>query len=180
MNQEKLKSYLEITTNVAVLLVALVILGTLAWRYFTPKPEIRLQSGLQKGAVFPELPSINYNISSKTLLIALSSKCDYCSEGLPFYKELARVQQENSNSSRVIAIFSDTKDEVKQYVQGNGLDLETVSGIDFKAVNLIATPSIILVDNAGRIIDFWIGKPSKDVEQQIIKVLGPPGDMTRF
>lgn len=39
------------------------------------------------------------------------------------------------------------------------------------ALNLVATPTVILVDNSGKILDFWIGKPSKEVEQQILKAI---------
>jgi hypothetical protein len=29
-------------------------------------------------------------------------------------------------------------------------------------------PALILIDNSGTILDFWIGKPSKEIEEQII------------
>lgn len=46
-----------------------------------------------------------------------------------------------------------------------------VARVNFKALNLVATPTVILVDNSGKVLDFWIGKPSKEVEQQILKAI---------
>ncbi len=171
MDQAKLKHYLEIATNIAVLLVAVVVLGTFAWKYFTPKPQIQLQVGLQKGTTFAQLPGIDYSKAPKTLLIALSSKCDHCSESLPFYKQITFEQRKNINASHIVAIFPESQSEVEQFAGQEELNLDTVAGVDFYALNLVATPTVILIDNSGKIIDFWIGKLSKNVEQEIIKAI---------
>jgi thioredoxin-related protein len=171
MDQAKLKHHLEIATNIAVLSVAIVVLGTFVWKYFTPKSQIQLQAGLQKGTTFAQLPGVDYSNAPKTLLIALSSKCDHCSESLPFYKQVTDKQSENINASHIVAIFPDTQSEVEQFTRQKDLNLDTVAGVDFQALNLIATPTVLLVDNSGKIIDFWIGKLSKDAEQEIIRAI---------
>ena len=178
MNQTKLKSHLEVATNVAVLLVALAILSTLAWTYFGRSPAPQLQAGFQKGQTFAQVPGVTYDSSSQTLLIAMSTRCHYCTESLPFYKQLATAQRTSGRATHIVAVFPDQEAEVRQYVQQNNLDLETVAGVDFGALKLFGTPTAILLDNNGKVRDFWIGKLLQDQEQQVMKAVSEPNSQT--
>lgn len=169
MDQAKAKSYLEMATNLAVLLVAIVLLGTFARNYFAPQTGVRLESGLQKGKTFSQLPGVDYGSSVETVVVALNSKCDFCKESLRFYKQLAETQRKKGTSSTIVAIFPDTDYEVKEFMRQNDFDMKSISNIDFKAIGLVSTPTMILVDSSGKIVDFWIGKLSNDVEQQVLK-----------
>ncbi len=62
----------------------------------------------------------------------------------------------------------------KQYVQQNKLDLETVAGVDFRALNIGGTPTAILIDGSGKVRDFWVGKITQDIERQVIKTVLEP------
>lgn len=171
MNQAKLKNYIEVATNLAVLVLCCVVLASLAWRYFASSPRVLIQSGFQKGAEFPRLPGVDYSSSPKTLLIAMDSTCSSCSENIPFYKQLAEKQRDPINSTRVFAIFQHTDEQAKQYMLQNHLNLNSVSGVDFKALNLPVIPAVILISRDGEILDFWLGRPSKETEEQILIVL---------
>lgn len=171
MSQTKLKSYLEVTTNVAVLLVALAILVTLAWNYFGRRPAPLLQAGFQKGQTFAQVPGIRYDSSPQTLFIAMNTHCHYCAESLPFYKQLADAQRTSSRATHVVVLFPNQETEVMQYVQQNGLDLETIASVDFSALNISGTPTLILLDDDGRVLDFWVGKLPQEQEQQVVKAV---------
>lgn len=105
---------------------------------------------------------------SKTLIIALSSKCDHCTETVPFWKRVIETNIENKNATRIVAVFPETAVEVGRYLHEQQLGLNTIPGINYKAINLPGTPSAVLLDNEGKIVNFWIGKPSKDAEQEIL------------
>jgi hypothetical protein len=171
LNQAKLKSYLEVATNIAVLLVALAVLGTFAWNYFGRTPAPQLQAGFQKGQTFAQVPGVSYESAPQTLLIAMSTRCHYCTESLPFYKQLVEGQRANGQATHVVAVFPNPEAEVKQYVQQNNLDLETIAGVDFGALNISGTPTAFMVDSSGKVRDFWLGKLPQDKEQQIIKAV---------
>lgn len=168
MNKTKLKSYIEVTTNIAVLLVAVVLLGNFAWVRLSKQPMPRAEGGLRKGDEFSLLPGVDYSKSPKTLLIALSTKCDHCTETIPFWKRVFETNIENKNGTRFVAVFPETAVEVGRYLHEQQLGLNTIPGINYKAINLPGTPSAVLLDNEGKIVNFWIGKPSKDAEQEIL------------
>lgn len=168
MKTPKLKAYLEISANIAVLLVALVVLGNFAWVRLVKQPVPRAESGLRKGDTFSLLPGVDYGKSSQTLVIALSSKCEHCNESLPFFKQLLEANVEKSDSTRIVAVFPETAEEVWRYASEQQLSVNTIPGINFKALNLPGTPTAVLISNEGKILNFWIGKPSKDAEREIL------------
>ncbi len=91
---------------------------------------------------------------------------------MPFYKELAQIKNEKGLDINLIAVFPNTKAEVNKYVEQHQLNLNAVAEVNLDAINVPATPAIVLVDSAGRISNYWIGKLSKDGEKEIIKTLG--------
>ncbi len=170
MERIKVKSALEIATNISVLLMALIVLGSFGWHHIVAKPKLQLQTGLQKGSILPQVSGVNYSAAQRTLVIAISSRCGYCSESIQFYKQLAEAQGV-SGITRILAMLPDGEDEAKQYLQQKQLDLKFISNVNFKDLNITATPTLVLVDKSGKILDFWIGKPSKDVEDQVLKAV---------
>jgi hypothetical protein len=93
----KLKNLLEVVTNVAVLLVALVVLGTFAWSYFAAQPRQLPHVGLQKGKEFAAVAGVNYGDSSQTLLVAINTHCGYCKGSLPFYRQLIEANRKSGH-----------------------------------------------------------------------------------
>jgi hypothetical protein len=178
LNQTKLKSYLEVATNIAVLLVALAVLSTFAWNYFGRNPTPQLQAGFQKGQPFAQVPGVSYSSSPQTLLIAMSTSCHYCTESLPFYKQLAEAQRTSGRQTHVVAVFPNQEAEVRQYVQQNKLGLDTVAGVDLGALNISGTPTAVMIDDNGKVQDFWIGKLPEAQERQVIKAVSEPSSRT--
>ncbi|HVF55789.1 MAG TPA: hypothetical protein VM934_06540 [Pyrinomonadaceae bacterium] len=169
MNQARWKNRLEVATNMAVLFVAVIVLATFVRSYLGSHPKPQLEAGFQKGQPFARVPGINYNSASQTLLIAMSTKCRYCNESVPFYKQLAEAQRASGKATHIVAVFPNAEGEVKQYLQQNNLNLETITDIDLKALNINGTPSAVLIDSSGKVSDFWIGKLPQDIQQRVIK-----------
>lgn len=173
MNYTRMKSFLERTTNIAVLFVALIFIGVLAASFWGAQTETKqLTAGLQKYQTLPQVPGIDYKNTSQTLLIAMNSDCDFCQESLPFYNRLAVLKQEKGNNIKLLAIFPNTRIEVEGYVKQHQLNLDTVAEVSLDTISVPGPPAIVLVDGAGRVLNFWIGKLAKDSEQEVIKALG--------
>lgn len=173
MNYSKTKNFLEVSTSVAVLLVALIFLGSFAASFWAGKTESRqLTSGLQKDQSLPQIPGVDYKSAPRTVIIALSPACAYCQESLPFYNRLARLKEERGSDINLTAVFPSAKSEIDKYVTQNQLRLNAVAGVNLETINVPATPAILVVDDAGRVENFWLGKLSKDGEQEVLEALG--------
>lgn len=171
MNQAKAKSFLETASNIAVIVVALVIVGSLARSYFRSAPRVLLERGLHKGAQLPSLPGIDFSKSQRTLLVALDPNCNSCSESLPLLQSLVNKLHLSNSNARMITLFQGVDEQTKRYAEASRLNVESIFGVDFNLLELSALPSVILVDAAGTILDFWIGKPSGDTAEQMFKYL---------
>lgn len=174
MNQLKVRNYLEMATNVAILLVAALVIGTYAASYIA-KRHYRQPEGLQKGKTIQRIPGQDYANASQTLLIALNPQCGYCNESIPFYREIIKARGTSKQSSRIIAVFQIPPPDMKQYLQEKLLDVDAMAEVNFSDLNIQATPTMILVDNNGNVLDFWVGKLSTDDAQQILKTIGQKG-----
>ncbi len=171
MRQPKIKELLELVTNVAVLLAATAVLGALTWGYFMHKSSPSLEEGFQRGQILAAPPQVDYSGAAQTLLIAMNTNCHFCTESIPFYNELTKSQQARSTTTRIIALFPNEANEVKHYLQQNHLQMEIATRVNFRALNVNGTPTVILVDKHGKIIDFWTGKLSNEIEQQVISAI---------
>ncbi len=172
MNTQKLKNSIEVATNVAVLVVAVTILSLLAWNFYQgQKVGTQLQFGLQKGSTLAALPGVQYGDSPRTLLIAMTTRCKYCTASVPFYNQLAELEKSKDKSVRIVAVFPDKVDDVDQYVQQKQLGLEVKGAMDLSKLNVAGTPTMILVDSGGKVLDFWVGQLQPDVQQQVIQSL---------
>ncbi|MBD0371859.1 MAG: redoxin family protein [Pyrinomonadaceae bacterium] len=171
MEQSRLKNYLEMGSNAAVILVAAVILTIFGWHFLIRSPNSSPLVGLQKGQSLIQLPGYSYNSAPQTLVIALSSKCGYCSESIPFYNKLAELQNNPNKRTQLVAVFHTNDSGAVQFTQEKQLNINYITSVDFQALTIKSTPTMILVDSNGKVVDFWIGQLTEDKQQQIIKII---------
>lgn len=170
MERQKIKSTLETSTNIAVLLVAIAALSTLVITVFVKSQSPSLRSGLYKGRILGQVPKVDYQLNGKTLLIALNTECSYCRESLPFYRKLVDANRSN-NKLHIVAVFPNRAEEVARYMKENDLGLESVAEVSFAPLMISGTPSIILINKDGTVTDFWIGKLQDSEADKVIQFL---------
>ena len=158
MDRHSLKSTLEISTNIAVLLLTIAVLSVLAIIVFVKPSTPSLNPGLERGKGFAQVSNVDYRSSEQTLLIALNTNCSYCRESLPLYRKLLDTERQGSKSLHIVALFPNSPGEVAKYLKENQLVIDTVAGVDFGSLRISGTPTMILVNNSGEVKDFWTGK----------------------
>lgn len=172
MNKASARDRLEVLTNVAVLLVAVSILVVLALNYVGgQKPTPRIVEGLQKGQQLPAISGVDYTGAASTLLIAMNTRCEYCTQSIPFYNQLADLKNNGKISPRTVAVFPNTATEVQRYARQYELKIDHQSSIDFEQLKLAGTPTMILVDQNGSIINFWVGALKPEAQRQFLNAL---------
>jgi hypothetical protein len=171
MQQGKAKSYLEVGTNVAVLAVALLLLGSFLWGFWHGGTAPLAERGLRRGDPFNLVPGISYRDAARTLILAMSVRCEYCADSIPFYKRLLETRASNEGHTRVVSVFAEGLPEVTRYLADHSLELEAVPMVNHKALGLPGTPAAVLVDQQGNVVDFWFGQMSQDAERQVLEAI---------
>lgn len=171
MERPTLKSTLEVSTSIAVLLVAVAALSTLAITFFVKPASPNFRPGLEKGKALGQVSNLDYRSSEETLLIALNTNCSYCRESLPLYRKLSATQPQGNKSLRIIALFPNRAEEVARYVKENQLVVDTIANVDFASLPVSGTPTMILVNNRGEVKDFWVGKLAATEADEFVRSL---------
>lgn len=162
---------IELLANVSIVAIALLLGAVLIREYLLPggqrPPSVASQ--IQPGSKV-ELPGVDWSKSDRTLLLALQKGCHFCTESAPFYRRLAPAASEKN--IRVVAVLPQSQDESRQYLAELGVPVSEVAQATLSSLNVRGTPTLILVDNKGQVIDSWIGKLPGDGEAKVLTRLG--------
>lgn len=169
---------LETAVNLAILTTCVASLSLLGVRAFGPSPSSGRVSveGLHAGEEFPTIKGIDVATSEFTLALVLSAECRYCEESLPFYKRLSRELRERRVSAvKTVLLTRDPASMSSDYVQRNSLSLDAivnVSDSDLRRLRIAGTPTLVLVNQSGRITRTWFGRLDRAGERDVEATLG--------
>jgi len=133
----------------------------------------RMPTSYVVGDRAPELPTLNYKQASKTLVLFVRNDCRYCTASMPFYRRLASSDAHAHNRFRMVAASLQATEETQEYVAAYTLAVDQiVTHESSEDVKVFATPTLLLVDQAGKVLNVWVGKQSTKNERLIEEALG--------
>jgi hypothetical protein len=154
----KIKGLLEIASDVAVVVLASVVLLSVLRQHFSaPRPmTVDARHFIHPRAGNQAL--LWYGRAEMSVLLLLNSRCPACLEGVNEYITLSRLLAERDADVQAFGIFQDeSPDRVEKY-RGLGFPFPIRQVTDFRRYSVSGTPTIVVVDRIGTIRDFWIGK----------------------
>jgi hypothetical protein len=120
---------LDKAANVALIIACLLFIGALARNYYLsriPDPNIKL--GIEKGepVKLPESASDDRQSAPATLVLALSTNCDFCQASVPFYQKLTVFKNSSPARVRFATVMSEPKEEIEAYLKKHGIAADAV------------------------------------------------------
>lgn len=164
-----LQKKIEIASNVAIIIVALLFAGVLVNRYFfssSLKSSVAESEEVKNGTKLP-LSDVDWSKSDKNLVLVISTTCHFCTESTPFYQKLAQTNAEYK-SARLIAVMPQAVDEARRYLSEHKISVNEVRQTSLNTINVRGTPTLILVDKTGAVVQSWIGKLPPEKESEVI------------
>lgn len=159
---KSLRRVLEVSANLGIVIVALIIVGNfVASRWRTKRDIDTLTTGSKVS-----LSGVKWEDGS-TLVLALQRGCRYCDESVPFYRRL--WQQRSSSEPRMIAVVPGDKAEVSKYLGELGVVVDGIVNASLADIHVCATPTLVLVDRSGRVSNVWVGKLDSNRENEVIQ-----------
>ena len=158
---------IQTISNVAIIIAALLLSGFLVKSYLLPasqKPSAVESEEIKVGTRIA-LPNVDWSKSDKNLVLALSTSCHFCSESAPFYQKLAQLKA-GRGDVRLIAALPQTVTEAQAYLSEHNLLVDEVRQTSLDTIDVRGTPTLVLVDRNGTVVDSWKGKlpPEKETE----------------
>ncbi len=168
------KKTIELITNVAIILVCALI----GWSYLTHKslalhvsqPRDEAAATL-KGLTLSPLPGYRWDAHTQTLVVGLRVGCHFCQESLPFYKQLSDLEKSNRLRAHILAVFPDNQNSSMSFLRPDAIVLDSISNQSLSTIHVSATPTLLLVNSAGRIVDAWVGELPASDEQKLVALL---------
>ncbi len=163
---EKLRKLVEIGSNIAVILVAVLLGYTLVNRYYSQpaQPPTAAESALKPG-IRLQIKDVDFSKSERNLILVLSPSCHFCAESMPFYRRLAALNADN-RKLRMIGAFTQDVDRSSKYLEEHNVALDEVIQADTSETMIRGTPTLILTDKDGVVLDSWYGKLKPDRENE--------------
>jgi thioredoxin-related protein len=166
------KSTLDTAANIAIILVcAIAAVVLIRNQFFPPRPPG--PPGVEKGQQYAQLKQAVPAGASRALVVAVSPQCHFCNDSLPFYKQLIDQRNQKGSAVKFVAAVPDeaAKAEESQKFAGAGAKPDDMVRLDFAAVKVPGTPTLLLVDNQGKVLNVWVGKLDADGEKEVLEVL---------
>ena len=162
-----MKAKVEVVANLAVILLA-VLIGSvfLKDRFTTPGPE---PNEVKAGDRLISLNGWDWGAHDRTLLLVLRKGCHFCEDSAPFYQRLVAKQQQDRSNTAIVAAFPDAADAAKEVVQSQRLGVQAIAGVQLRRLKVSGTPTLLLVDNRGTVLNTWIGVLSPRQELEVIR-----------
>jgi hypothetical protein len=120
------------------------------------------------------IPGIDKVKNLRTLVLALSTTSPHCSDSAEFYR---RLERERAKDVRLVAIFPEFVPLAiaRKYLQDEGVHVDEVQQLFLEDIGINGTPTLILLDDSGTVLDAWLGKlPPREEDEVIIAVKRPP------
>lgn len=169
---EKSLKKVELAANVAIIVVAALIAFVVIKNYVLSPvkraPEMKEISAGEK----LNLPGIDWAGNGRTLIVAMAEGCHFCSESAPFYQRLTKLQSDQGGF-RFIAVLPQEASEAKNYLSGMGIHIDNIKKASLSSIEVVGTPTLILVNRSGVVSNVWLGKLQPDKENEVLFALGP-------
>lgn len=117
------------------------------------------------------LPGVDYSIAPATLLMIVKSDCGYCDASMPFYRRIVARRTEQKSTLRLIVGAPATDAGFDGYLGANGLSVDQTLMLNQGSLKVRATPTLLLVDSAGRVKNIWEGQLPETQERAVMDAL---------
>ena len=169
----KLTRGIETSANVAILIISILLCVVLVRFYLAPASApnpaggpTEISAGVKRGDAI-SVTGIDWRKNGKTLLLALSTTCHFCTRSGPFYQRLAKEH----GDARLVALVPQPVEEGRAYMERLHVEVDDVRETQLGDLGVSGTPTLILVDGEGVASEVWVGALSPDKEEEVVSRL---------
>lgn len=166
---------IEITTNIATLVVALLLSAVLLKNYLLPvsparrpAPTRTVETAKVGTDLSKLLTGVNWSRNVRTLVLALSTHCHFCTESAPFFRQM---RQSVGDNVKLVGVLPESIAESQSYLSGEGVHLDEVRQVPLYKLGVEGTPTMLLVNSKGIVTQTWVGRLAPDKQAQALNVI---------
>lgn len=154
-------------TNLAILATVLVFVGLLADGRIGAGHNPGLNTDFLLGSTI-SIPGIDLPSDRPSLVIVISTQCLYCKESTKFYREVSHLIH---GKVETIAVLPETRGESARFLKDNDISIDHIISASPRDMGVRETPTLILMDKAGRVQDIWTGELGPERQRDLERVV---------
>jgi hypothetical protein len=158
----------ELLANLAIIGVAILLGVVLTKNYLLPSQtrQPNAPAAIPAGTKL-SLSGVDWKANGRTIVLALSTGCHFCTESGPFYQRVAQ-ERAKGNNVRLVAVFPEPVDEGQKYLSKLGVTVDDVKQARLDSIGVVGTPTLIMADDAGAVTESWRGKLPSEKESELL------------
>jgi len=161
---------IELIANVAIIFAAVLLGALVVNKFFFSPRSVPAPAADARGVKVGDkvaLPDFDWTRSQRTLVLALSTGCHFCTESAPFYQHLVAETSKHSGT-RLVTVVPQSVADGRKYLEKLGVTIDDVRQSQLNAIGVGGTPTLILVDKEGVAKKVWLGKLADDAQSDVI------------
>jgi hypothetical protein len=169
--EHKLSGKLEVTANILIIAVAVMLIGFIGQRYFFGSSDARQRLETRHPTIGKkvDLPGVEFTHGQSTVFLVLQTTCRYGIESMSFYERL--VRETKDKAVKFIAVFPTKPEDGMKHLSEYGIANIEVRQAPLSSLDAGGTPTIILTDGQGSVTNYWIGKLPPEKESEVIDLI---------
>jgi predicted DNA-binding ribbon-helix-helix protein len=160
---------LEIGLNVLILAACIAVILGVTYSRLGPGRIPQSAPPIPPKGTKIEISGVEWSNSQRTIVLALSTHCRFCTASGKFYKRLQEVAE--SRGVPIVAVLPEPTDESKSYLENLHIPIAVVRQSPLAGVHVSATPTLMIVSSEGKVTDSWAGQLSPRLEEEVISKL---------
>lgn len=163
---------LEKATYICLITVSLVSLYLLVEaRFFRPAPPGQPTESTLIGKREESLPETLWKGARKNVVLLLSTRCTFCAESTPLYRQLSAMRQRTPTSISLMVASFDPPEKMRDYLTHENIAVDNVVQANSGFARVSVTPTVFLVDSHGVIRRVFFGKLNWIQEKRLLSAL---------
>ena len=123
----------------------------------------------------PAIEGVHYADAPFTVLVFLSEDCDFCRRSVEFHRALLDSfhQRKAGSSARIQSgvVSTDSVELLRAYLKEHRLQPQLVIADHRIVEGVPGVPTVVLVNDAGTVIDRWVGLLNDQQQQNVFTMV---------
>ena len=81
------------------------------------------------------------------------------------------MRETSGANLQIVAALPQSTTAGKEYLQKLNVPVSEIKQVSFDEINVSGTPTLILLDNEGKVINYWVGKLPPEKEGEVLAKL---------
>ena len=161
---------LEKASHISVIAVCCLAAGLLIEQRFFSSPETEQDPARELVGREVRLPGADWQAAPVSVLLQISSTCDFCNESMPFYKQLMAVREAQASKVPVIVVSRDAVAVMRKHLEGQQVNVDKVLHSRMDSLGTL-TPTIYVVDSKGVVKRAFVGELDSTGEKELLSIV---------